>query len=341
MPSYASATARTGPCWLPSDGFGPTVEAGAGNDVVTSPGLLEGGAGDDQITGTNQDEGINGGPGADVLRGLGGDDNLAGDTEPQDGSPGLPEGDDVIDGGPGRDDVVYVARQIPVEIDLDAGIGGSAGERDTLIAIEDAFGGAAADTIWGTNGPNKLSGGGGRDEILGFGGADETDGGRHVNSGPGNDFLVFPRGDFTCGAGTDAVAAPPRDTPLPGTCERVAFDPSLTAAAIPSRVGGGLRIGFRSTCRCRVRGRLEVRRGGRLLARGRIGLRAARGGHTRRGTARLRFTTIGRRELRRSRKVTITFREPRFTTTRWTAIVPPQRPPGGGPPPGPGIPIES
>ena len=252
----------------------------------------------------------------------------------------MPEGDDVLDGGAGRDGVVYAARQIPVEIDLAAGIGGSAGEHDTLIAIEDALGGTAADTIWGTNGPNKLSGGGGRDEILAFGGDDEIDGGRHINAGPGADFLVFPRGrDFTCGAGTDAVAAPPRNRLLPGTCERVAFDPSLSAAATPARVIGGLRIGFRSTCRCVVRGRLQVRRGGRLLARGTITLRRARRGRTRRATAVLRLTPAGERELRRSRTVAITFREPHFTTTRWTAFVPVPRPPGGGPPVnGPGIP---
>ena len=53
---------------------------------MTSPGLLEGGPGDDQLTGTGRDEGMSGGPGADVLRGLGGDDSLTGDTEPQDGT---------------------------------------------------------------------------------------------------------------------------------------------------------------------------------------------------------------------------------------------------------------
>src|SRR5215218_9075397 len=48
-----------------ADGFGPTVEAGDGAVVVTSPGILEGGAGDDQLTGTDEDEGMSGGAGAD------------------------------------------------------------------------------------------------------------------------------------------------------------------------------------------------------------------------------------------------------------------------------------
>jgi hypothetical protein len=322
-----------------ADGFGPTVEAGDGADVVTSPGILEGGPGDDQLTGTDEAEGMSGGAGADVLRGLGGDDSLSGDTEPQDGSPGLPEGDDVLDGGAGRDNVVYVARRIPVTIDLEAGTAGSAGEHDTLIAIEDAFGGSAADALTGTDGANKLSGGGGRDTILALGGADETDGGRHVNSGPGNDFLVFPRGDFTCGAGTDAVAAPPRRRTLPFSCERVAFDPSLTAQARPSRASDALLIGFRSTCFCKVRGRITVVRGGKVLARGTVRLRRARSG-PRRATARLPLTAAGQRVLQPSRTATITFREPRFTTTRWRAPIPGIPLPEPSPLPGPGVPIE-
>ena len=81
----------------------PTVEGGDGADTITSGGIVEGGPGNDRLTGTDRDEGMSGGAGDDVLRGLGGDDDLLGDTEPQDGSRSGPEGDDVIDGGPGTD----------------------------------------------------------------------------------------------------------------------------------------------------------------------------------------------------------------------------------------------
>jgi hypothetical protein len=105
----------------------PTVDAGDGNDVVIAPGILGGGPGDDQLTGSAGDDGLAGGPGNDMLVGLGGDDTMAGDAEPQDGTDGSPYGDDVLDGGAGHDGIVYAARHRPVTIDLSAGTAGEAG----------------------------------------------------------------------------------------------------------------------------------------------------------------------------------------------------------------------
>jgi hypothetical protein len=299
-----------------------TVEAGEGADAVTSPGITEGGPGDDTLTGTEGDDGLGGGPGDDVLFGLGGDDDLVGDTEPQDGTTGAPFGDDVLDGGAGADSIVYIARQEPVAIDLGAGEAGQPGERDVLTAIEDAIGGQAADRIVGTEGPNRLDGVAGADVIRALGGDDDVAGGRDVDAGPGDDRLVVPRGRFSCGPGADRVAAPPR-RPLPRGCERVELDVVLTAGARP-RVGrAGVLVDLRSTCRCRLDATLALRRRGVVLARG-----AVRVGRRARVTAVLPLTAAGRRALRRPVTATITLRTRAFRAQPFSARIP--RAPGAG-----------
>jgi Ca2+-binding RTX toxin-like protein len=259
----------------------PQVEGGDGADAITSSGVLEGGPGNDRLTGTARKEGMSGGPGDDVLLGLGGDDALAGDTEPQDGSLGGPEGNDVLDGGPGRDGVRYPARRIPVVIDLGAGAGGSEGEQDTLIAIEDATGGAGDDTITGTAGRNRLDGLGGRDVIRGLAGADVVEDGEDLDAGPGDDRVVLPSGTYACGDGVDVVVSPRRSTPVPDGCERVQLHERLLIDAHP-RVDGGVHVTLRTSCRCRYRGSLLITRGGRVLARTRVEVpRASPGAETR------------------------------------------------------------
>jgi hypothetical protein len=285
----------------------PTVEAGDGADAVSSPGIIEGGPGDDLLTGTDGDEGMSGGPGDDTLHGMGGDDDLIGDTEPQDGSVGGPEGNDVLDGGPGRDGVLYLARRIPVRIDLAAGTAGSAGESDTLVGIEDATGGAGADTITGTAGPNHLDGFGGRDVIRALGGDDVVERGTDANAGSGDDRVVFPRGAYTCGAGADAVAGPPRRAPVPRDCERVELDTPLTLGARPG-VDRGVHLTFRTTCRCRYRGSVVITRGGAVLARGRVVVARAARGAAARVRAVIPLTRAGARAAVPGAEVTVAFR---------------------------------
>ena len=295
-------------------GLVATVEGGDGSDAIDSPGIIEGGAGNDTITGTAAGEGMSGGPGDDVLRGLGGRDQLVGDTEPQDGGGGAPEGNDVIDGGDGRDLVFYGARSAPVTIDLPAGVAGGPGESDALVSIEDAVGGQAADTITGTEGPNQLDGLRGADVIRAAGGNDRVIGGSDVDAGAGDDRLVAPRGDFVCGSGRDRVADARR--PLATDCELAQLDTRLTAGPRPQLRGGAVRVALRSTCGCRYRGPLTVKHSGKVLARGRASV-PRRG----RATAVLPLTAAGRAALDEPTVVRITFRA-RDIRMQFTARLP-------------------
>ena len=112
---------------------------------ATNLGIIDGGAGDDVINGTQVGDKLVGGLGNDKVWGNGGDDFLNG---------GL--GADDIRGGSGLDTVDYsfVTTAIALTlsendtIDID-GIGG-----DKLRSIEGVIGGSAADTLTGTTGAN-------------------------------------------------------------------------------------------------------------------------------------------------------------------------------------------
>jgi Ca2+-binding RTX toxin-like protein len=107
------------------------VEAGAGNDTVL------GGTGDDVLDGGTGNDVISGGAGNDTVYGGAGNDTISGGA-----------GDDVIHGGPGNDV-----------------IGGGAG--DDLI-----YGGAGNDVIDGGSGNDVIYGGSGNDTIYGGAGND-------------------------------------------------------------------------------------------------------------------------------------------------------------------------
>ncbi|HWH45311.1 MAG TPA: calcium-binding protein [Thermoleophilaceae bacterium] len=138
-------------------------------------GQLFGGAGDDELHGGPATFGdtIQGGAGNDILNG----------------------------GGGANDQIAYNDRSVPVTVDLQLGIGGAAGETDTLTGFEDIFGGSAGDTLkggdtaaqyiisggngndvieggsarvvgWGGNGDDVLTGGAGTDQLEGGNGAD-------------------------------------------------------------------------------------------------------------------------------------------------------------------------
>lgn len=123
----------------------------AGNDrltaqVVNLPTLMDGGAGNDHITGGRQNDTLIGAAGADLINGGDGDDLLLGDA-----------GNDVLNGGRG-DDVI------------DGG-----GDRDNLSGNDgnDSMrGGLANDTLRGGNGDDLLIGSEGNDSLVGDNGAD-------------------------------------------------------------------------------------------------------------------------------------------------------------------------
>jgi Ca2+-binding RTX toxin-like protein len=227
---------------------------GAGADVVTGGGNLDGGPGDDVVTSTSEtgevcEKGcgtptdiVAGGPGNDRLRGGAGNDLLIGDGDSAT-SPDPGGGNDDIDGGPGSDAVNYQQRRAPLRIDLAGGPSGAAGELDRVAGIESVTGGSGPDVLLGDDGPNVLDGGAGDDTLDGRGGNDLLDGrdgadillGRAGNDelaggqgndvlygGPGDDVLSSPIGapsPLHCGSGHDDVNAPQGQ--LLSGCERV------------------------------------------------------------------------------------------------------------------------
>jgi Ca2+-binding RTX toxin-like protein len=166
-------------------------EAGEGDTVGNDVEDVWGGAGDDRLIGNGLDNVLDGGPGADRMSGL--------------------AGEDLVD---------YSSRTAPVTVDLDGETAddGEAGEGDTVDAdVEDIRGGAGGDQLTGNGRDNRLVGDGGDDVLDGRGGADSLFG------GAGDDRLTtrdaFPD-SAECGDGADAVTADASDT-IAGDCETV------------------------------------------------------------------------------------------------------------------------
>ena len=237
------------------------VDAGGQADQVTAtpPAStfveVRGGAGDDLIAGGSGEDLLLGGGGADSISGGDGHDRLDGGA-----------GDDSLDGGTGRDRVLYSTRTIPVSVDLAAGTGGAAGERDTLVAIEDIAGGKASDDLAGDGIDNLIFGGGGqgRDTVSGRGGNDVLSGYR-ASGGSGDDSVGGRR--VSCGSGYDLVG---RGTghwlrgPFPRACETAL---AIFVELVPDPVDRSRRAAeYAIDCAGpRCRGTLELRdREGRL-----------------------------------------------------------------------------
>ena len=145
-----------------------------------------------------------GGPGADDIRGAGGDDLLAPNhtTRALSGS----DAGDAVDGGDGSDTVEYpyFATNRFVSLD-DVADDGAAGEGDDIASTVEnvkTFGGA--DVLVGNAAPNRLESGGGDDTLDGGGGADFLSGGDQ----------------------TDAVTYAGRGTPVAVSLDDVANDGS-------------------------------------------------------------------------------------------------------------------
>jgi len=150
-----------------TNGDGATVEGGAGNDELTgTPGddELSGGLGDDTLIGGAGDDTLVGGAGADALSGSAGVDNLSGET-----------GNDSIDGGDGNDTIEGGAGD-------DSLIGG--GNDDSIsggTGNDNLAGSAGEDHIYGEVGEDTISGGEGDDIIAGGDGTDVLEGGWGLN----------------------------------------------------------------------------------------------------------------------------------------------------------------
>jgi hypothetical protein len=281
------------------------ADLGDEDDILRPAGFnlvdADGGPGDDVLLGGTWDDRLDGGGGTDELRGGEGDDVL-GDGDRDVAGPDA----DVLDGGPGRDGIDYSARTRPVVVDLsDRAPAGSAGEGDTLVAVENVQGGAGDDRLTGDAGPNVFHPGGGDDRIAGKGGPDV--------------FRKARAGRLDCGSGPDIVRGVTRRTYLGPSCETIiegGVEDEFTVRAQP-RAG---RRGMKLTLRCgesdgeslHCSGSVRVTAGGRTLARGSFG----RGSRDR--SVRLTLTAAGRRVLaRRAVVATIALRGTAVPALAW------------------------
>ncbi len=211
----------------------PVVSAllGAGDDVLVGNGALGGG-----LT-------VDGGDGVDSITGGDGDGRFEGGP-----------GDDRLEGGLGADTVNYAGRRAAVTVDLAAGRGGQAGERDTLSGFEGVSGSSANDTLAGGPGADGLLGNAGNDRLSGVGGDDNLTGGTGNDTlmgGDGKDSLSldpeqgddFYRAVFTPGA-DNADGGPGDDTISDGAGGRNVFsggdgNDTLEGSSGPDRLLGG------------------------------------------------------------------------------------------------------
>ena len=224
---------------------------------------VRGGAGGDWILSGRGHDLLVGGSGSDALNAGSGNDRLGGGR-----------GNDWLEGGDGIDRVLYGTRRAPVRVDLAAGTGGEAGERDAIRGVEEVLGGRAADVLSGDSGPNVLIGGAGdaRDTLSGRGGADHLSG-RRVQGGAGGDLLS---GDVvSCGAGRDLILHGADRTPrgpFPRACEVVL---AIFVMLEPNPVRRSRRwVEFAVACRTApCTGTLELRDRRGRLGRKRFALR--------------------------------------------------------------------
>ena len=197
-----------------------TVNGEDGNDTISAAGaslggvrlLMDGGAGDDTITGSSDGDTITGGDGDDMVSGGDGNDTLRG---------GL--GNDVLAGGNGND--LVEGEDGNDTLQGDAGndsLLGSFGN-DNLTGgdgNDTARGGFGDDSLNGMAGDDSLFGDTGRDRIAGGSGDDRIDGGRDddtiqghsgndlIDGNHGNDSIVGQAGDDTIlgDDGNDTIA---------------------------------------------------------------------------------------------------------------------------------------
>lgn len=185
-----------------------SITGGSGNDTitlvdVTVRSFLDGGPGNDIISGGAGRDTIDGGDGDDVIMGNGdrdqlfggaGNDTLSGGNRNDTlfGGPGA----DVLIGGAGAFDVVsYEGLASPVSVTIDdLPNDGASGEGDNVSPTVEVFiGGNGNDFLRGSGKPNILIGGPGNDTLEGGGGNDTLIGnsGRDLLMGQGGNDALF------------------------------------------------------------------------------------------------------------------------------------------------------
>jgi Ca2+-binding RTX toxin-like protein len=228
-----------------------TVEGGAGNDVITGANA-DGGAGDDVLTGTDGPNALTGGAGDDVVRGL-----AAGDTIVDEA---VPEADRLLDGGDADDVISFRGRAVAVRVDLDPGAlhAASEGEGNVVVSMEGVVGGSGDDALSGAPTtpnapifPASIAGGDGDDQIVlqaaGGGSASGDEGDDVITGGRGRDTLNGGPGDDRIGggAGRDALEGVDGEDRLDGGAGNDALDGGPGADVLRGGAGNDSVLAFR------------------------------------------------------------------------------------------------
>jgi Ca2+-binding RTX toxin-like protein len=184
-----------------------TIQGGDGDDFVaagTGADTIDGGAGDDNLNGMLGNDSITGGVGNDIVAGSDGNDSLEGGF-----------GNDTVSGGNGKDTLRggFGDDSLSGDIGNDL-IHGETG-RDTLVGgggNDTLDGGRENDILLGNSGNDKLRGGHGNDLIRGHSGNDTIDG------GDGDDLVFGGNGDdgIIVGDGNDIVFGDAGDDTIVG-----------------------------------------------------------------------------------------------------------------------------
>jgi Ca2+-binding RTX toxin-like protein len=217
--------------------YGNEVFGEAGNDQLSSRGLVHGGDGNDRIEGGPYADSLIGGTGNDAVFGREGNDALFGGNGQYSGA--VQPGSDLLDGGVGDDtlddqdrgsrtvqqinsdsiigglgdDTVnsYLNRVDDLHVDLsEPRRDGQSGEGDDVTGVENVTGGDGDDELYGDGDANRLFGGGGDDDIAGRGGDDMLTAtqGDSASGDVGRDRIVIFRdstGYIRCASGRDSV----------------------------------------------------------------------------------------------------------------------------------------
>ena len=206
-----------------------------GNDTISgtlNSDILDGGDGDDLISGDRGEDSIRGGAGNDTLSGDLDDDQLFGGDGADSLVGGL--GNDLLRGGNDDDRLNGNAGNDTLEGELgnDTLLGGSGNDlarggsgADSIkgqSGLDTLFGGGGNDTIRGEAGNDVINGGDGDDSIRGGTGHDLITGGEgsdNINGEAGNDTLLGDDGDDSMigGAGADIVLGGDGDDRVSGS----------------------------------------------------------------------------------------------------------------------------
>lgn len=214
---------------------------GSGGSVA---GRVDGGGGQDSLTGSTIADQLRGGAGDDDLEGNAGNDLLDGGA-----------GADLIDGGDGRDTASYASASAAVLADLTnetANRGDARG--DIYLGIEVLEGSNFADSLFGANASDTLLGGRGNDVLDGRKGADLMRGGRDddlytVDSAKDRVIERAGQGTDTVEASISYVLNPGAEVEVlraakPNASTALDLTGSETGNAITGNAGANLLIGL-------------------------------------------------------------------------------------------------